>query len=310
MKALVAKAYSGIGGLAFDSRPVPEPKPSEMLVEVQAVGLNPLDVKLVRGDLQQIMPLQFPFVPGTDCVGKVIALGDAVTGFRLGDTVCAMTPQFGALAEFAIVDTSAKTAKVPDQVAPTLAAAIPEAGLTAVTVLRAAQRSDKPTMAVIGAGGGVGMFLVQLASRQGFTVIATCRESDEDRMKEYGAAEVVLYDKEDVRREITKRYPAGVDILIDMVHQGESLLASAGCVQPGGQLISTLFGPASDAFGDAVTVTYVQVSPEQGELDDLLAKAASGELKIDVTESPFADATDALESLQRGGMKGKLVLRM
>ena len=164
-------------------------------------------------------------------------------------------------------------------------------------------------MVILGAAGGVGGYLVQLASHAGFEVIATSRSVDKARLLSYGAAEVVVYDDEDVRSAITQLYPEGADIVVDLVHQAEQIIPTNTCVRNGGHLLSTLFGPPQESFPKKLTVTYLQVNPQSGDLESLVDAAARAALQIMVSATyPFSDTKSALLALRDGRVRGKIVI--
>lgn len=309
MKAWTASDYDGIEGLKLVETDVPRAGAGELVLELVSAAINPLDIKLLHGYLKQLMPLHFPFIPGNDCAGRVVEVGDGIEGYAAGDLVCAMSDGAGAFAQYVMVTTGPKTARVPSGVSAEIAAALPEAGLTAMTVLRALPAQAGKRLGILGSAGGVGSFLVQLASRAGFEVIATSRLDDENRMRSYGASEVVVYDDVDVRQAMVDRYPEGLDMVVDLVYQAEDIIETGTCVRTGGAVISTLFGPPKESFAKLLEVKYVQVSPRPGDLESLLTAAGEDRLKVPISvRYSFSDAKAAMLELRDGRVRGKIVI--
>lgn len=137
MKAWTAVDYGGVEALQLSDTSIPRVGTGELVLKVKAAAVNPLDIKLVHGYLKEIMPLDFPFVPGNDCAGEVVGVGENVIGYAVGDHVCAMSDAAGAFAQYVKVTAGPKTARVPSTLTEVQAAALPEAGSTAMTVLHA-----------------------------------------------------------------------------------------------------------------------------------------------------------------------------
>lgn len=156
--------------------PVPEPGPGQVQVRMRAAGLNPFDWKVADGVLGGKVRHRFPLVLGGDGAGEVAALGGGVTGFAVGDLVFGLFMRLrdggGSYGEYAVAD-AVGLARIPDGVAVTDAAALPMAGTTALNLVAEAGVARGQTVLVVGATGGVGTFVVQLAAARGAHVIAT-----------------------------------------------------------------------------------------------------------------------------------------
>jgi NADPH:quinone reductase len=157
--------YGGV--LERTSQDQPTPGPHEVLVKVEAAALNPLDLKMMRGDLKAFMPTPFPFTPGSDICGTVAAVGDGVDSYRLGDRVVALTPAHGGMSTHVICRVGPSTTAAPEGVSAVELASLPEAGLTALAIVEAAAVAPGVPVAVIGATGGIGLLLCQQLARTG-----------------------------------------------------------------------------------------------------------------------------------------------
>ena len=292
-------------------RPIerPEPTGTRILVAVEAASLNPLDLKLMSGLMAKFMPVPFPFVPGSDVCGTVAAVGADVTALRVGDRVVAMTAAHGAMATHVLCDSASAVVKAPRSAAAADLASLPEAGMTALQVLREAGLRPGQTVAVIGATGGVGLMLCQLARRAGARVIATARSDDERLVRANGADETIHYAADDAVDTLRARHPDGVDVSIDLVHQFDGLFASARAVRRGGRLVSTLMGPEAGAFEGGVEVRYVRLAPAAEDLRQLVDAMVDGVLKANVTgRFAFSNVPQAYVALRDGHARGKLVV--
>src|SRR5271154_6740006 len=179
MKALVANDYGPPSQLTVTEVPDPEPGPGEVLIAVDAAALNPYDLKVLGGAMRDSRPVQFPYIPGMDGAGTVAAVGAEVTRFAGGEEgfgFFGQTP--GTIAEYALMADGPYLAARPGELDAVRAAAIPEAGLTAMSLVRAVSLQAGSSVLVIGATGGIGMFVVPLAARDGALVLATAIPAD------------------------------------------------------------------------------------------------------------------------------------
>lgn len=301
--------YGDVEDLDLGRLPIPEPASGEMVVEVEAAALNPLDLKLIAGQMRAAMPTAFPFVPGNDICGRVVAVGPGVAGHKDGDRVVAWTPKNGAMARYVICAEGPLTAHVPEALSAAELASLPEVGMTAQTVMRAAELKAGDTVLIIGAAGGVGQMLCQLASKAGARVIATAESKDEALARSLGAAETINHTTGDTVDLLKKNHPDGVGVVVDLINMQDALLASAGAVATGGKLISTLGGPDPKSFPGQVDVRYIHMTPQPGDLDDLVTSLSSGSLRTHIVgRFPFADVPQAYRSLRDDHPHGKIVV--
>ncbi|BDE04989.1 oxidoreductase [Vulcanimicrobium alpinum] len=309
MQAVVAHSYGDLDALRFESIPDPTPAENEIVLRVEATSLNPVDLKVLSGALKVLFETHFPYVPGVDAAGTVVAVGPGVTGYAVGDRVGGAV--HAGLAEFARADiTSPLVARVPDSLETVTAAAAPVVGLAALDARHASGDVLGKNVVVIGATGSVGRLVVQLAASGGARVTATARPRDVSVLRSLGASDVIDYDAEPIVEGIRKRLPSGADVVVDLVHVGAELASIAAAVVPGGRLVSTLFGPTGEQVGDGVSLTYVRMD-EGGPATtaEVYAALVAGSLRLDIGRTfPFAEAIEALRALQRGDIRGKLVV--
>jgi NADPH:quinone reductase len=320
MQALVAHDYGSPAQLALSEAPTPEldsdPARPQVLVRLRAAALNPFDLKLLSGAMRESLPLRFPHIPGMDGAGTVVALGEGVEGIAVDDEVFGFfgrTP--GTVAEYAVLDVGPYLARRPPELDAVHAAALPESGVTAKSLLRAVGLDPGSAVVdasgrrvlVIGATGGIGMFAVQLAAAAGAEVLATAAAAETEYVRALGAEHAIDYTAGDVAEQVLAIHPQGVDTVVDLVNSGEGVSASAAAIATGGRLVSPLGGPSD--LGREIVASYVSLTLQPGDLEDLAARAAQGDLRIEVSRVyPLAEAAQAFVDFAEGHTRGKLVI--
>ncbi|MET9437233.1 NADP-dependent oxidoreductase [Streptomyces sp. NPDC006551] len=307
MKALIARSYGPLEDLEFSDEPAPTPGPGQLLVRLQATSLNAVDKVLVTGAMRDALPVRHPFIPGVDVSGVVEAVGENVTRFSVGDAVIAWNSvTAGALAEYIVINDAPSVALRPAGLTPAQGAALPTGALTAAALLDAV-RAESGSVLIVGAAGGVGSFVVQLAKQAGLTVLATGRADDEPFLRRLGADHVLDYRNVDVAQEAHRLADGGVDIVIDLANAGPALAATAAAAKAGGQLVSPLGGPS--AFERGVTAVYTGTRTPLGRLEELAAKAEDGRLSVEIdSDYPFGQADQALVDFASKHVRGKVTV--
>lgn len=317
MKAIVIDGYGGSDRLRLDERPDPVPGPGELLIQVKAASVNPVDWKIRRGDLRLFLWLSFPYIPGGDVAGEVVAVGPGVTRFKPGDAVVAFVElrRGGGYAERAVVKESAAAARA-DAMSFAEASTLPIAGCTALQALRDHGGLRPGGSALINGGsGGVGHFAVQVGKALGATVAATCGASNVDFVRSLGADRVIDYSREDFTR-----LPDQYDVIFDAVAMS-SFTACRDRLRPGGVYVTTLpdlgtlfWGAAQSAaglFGRARRAMFMWVHQEGADLAYLGQLADQGRLKPEIARTfPLEKAREAHELSERGHVRGKIVLEI
>lgn len=312
MRAWIADDYGPPSRLRLGEIDTPRFNDNAVLVRMRAAATNPFDVKLITGAAKDFMPLKAPYVPGMDGSGVIDSVGAGVTEYAPGDAVLGFFTAGGTLGEFAAVSADAKVlARKPEELDFEHAAAIPEAGLTAMTILRALDLREGQRVLIIGATGGIGLFLTQLARLHGAHVVATARAEDRDYIHSLGADEDVDYAAGDVVKQVRGRHREGVDATVDLINSGEALLATAAALKQGGTLVSSLYGPEQSAYPNGVTVHYIENRPEPGDLAELARLASTAKLRVEIGKTyPFDQAPKAFSDLTdpTKHTRGKLVV--
>lgn len=308
MQALVTTAD---GDLELTTVPRPEPLAIEVLIEVSAIGINPVDWK-TRGATS---PARARFAPdkpmilGWDVAGTVVQAGPGVTRFAVGDRVFGM-PRFPrpaeAYAEY-VVAGSREIAKTPDGVSDLEAGAVPLAGLTAWQALVDTLHVSKGDRVLIhAASGGVGHLAVQIAKAHGAQVWATASPSKHDLVRELGADHLI-----DHHSERFEEIATDMDAVLDLYAQGDNPTRSVAALRPGGRLvvITPVAMPNAELLKAAdVTATWMLVEPDYASLERLAEMLAAGTLRVIVGDTrPMAQIDELHQIGQAGGPFGKLV---
>jgi len=294
MRAVQVTRFGGPEVLRLVEVERPAPISTEVLVRVIAAGVNPVDCKTRRGSGVSRWMGPPPFIPGWDVCGVVESMGYGVTRFKVGDVVFGM-PRFpraaGAYAEY-VTAPSRQLARVPDGTSPVLAASLPLAWLTAWQCLvETAKLQDGQTVLIHGAGGGVGQLAVQIAASRGARVIATTGRDDREALQTREA-----------------------DVAMDLVG-GADTHELVATIRHGGLLLAVADG-ADDSVKAAaerrgVGVEEPLVEPDGHGLDAAAEMLEARGLKVNVQETFLLERADAAhERLERGGVKGKLVLEV
>jgi NADPH2:quinone reductase len=312
-RAAVINSFGGPETLVDAEVPLPALTETQVLVDVAAATVNPVDLTTRAGGSIPEKDARFPMVIGWDVAGTVLATGAAVTGLRVGDRVAGMVfqpiDQRGTYAQYVNFD-AALLASVPDELTLQQAATVPLVGLTASGLLKEAAADGAKTLLVTGPLGAVGRHLVALAARAGLEVIGAVAADRADDLRALGAS--VTVDRNDFTGAVRERYPQGVDAAIDLVG-GASSHAAFALVRDGGRYV-TAVPPYVDGTGrfepDRNISPYVyQVAPDTERLNTLLALAEQGVLSTAIAQTyPLADAAEAHRRQAAGGLTGRLVL--
>ena len=320
MNAIQIQNTGGPEVLQLADLPIPVPGPGQVLIRVEAVGVNFIEIYFRKGTYKATMP----FVPGSEAAGTIEELGSGVTGLKPGDLV-ASVGVLGSYAEYALVP-AAQLVKVPDGLTPEQAAAAMLQGMTAHYLAKSTYALKSGDTALIHAGaGGVGLLLTQMASKIGARVITTVSTQEKAELsREAGAAEVILYTEQDFLAEV-KRLTGGkgVDVVYDSVGK-TTFESSLNCLRPRGLL--ALFGGSSGPVPpfDLIQLSsrgslfitrptlwhYVATRQElEWRAGEVLNAVKSGELKLRMEHMyPLANAGRAQDDMENRRTTGKILL--
>jgi NADPH2:quinone reductase len=315
MKAVVIDDWGGAP--AFRDIPVPEPGPGEVLIKIQAVGVNPFDEKIRMGEFAQ-MPHQFPYTLGLDFAGTVDRLGEGATRFQPGDAVFGEVFKIplhdGSYAAYATVPEAGPLARQPNTITAPEAAALPMPGMTALVTVDAIDPQPGQVVLIVGATGGIGGYATQLVAGAGAKVIATALGDEADYVRELGASDVIDYRRRDVVEAVRAAHPDGIDALIDTVSTPEQMNALATLVRPDGRIAGPAPGPGQIRM-DVEALAQRQITgtntgnPASGEVMARLARLVneSGLRVLPLACLPLEEAPQALEQYRSGHVRGKIV---
>jgi NADPH:quinone reductase-like Zn-dependent oxidoreductase len=293
--------------LRYEDVETPSPATGEVRIRVAASAFSPADNGIRAGALP--IPVTLPHTPGYDVAGTIDALGDGVDGFAVGDAVVGFLPMTapGAAAEFVIAPAGVLTA-APTSIPLTDAAALPSVALTAWQALfddaglEAGQR-----VLIVGAGGAVGGYAVQLAKRAGAHVIATVSPRSRDGVIAAGADEIIDHTAATVLDTIAEP----VDVLLNLAPiSPEEFAALVTRVRSGGVVVSTTaWMPAPDDAERDVRSVVVFVRSDVDQLRQLVHLVDAGELRVEVTERvALSDLPAIHERAAAGTLRGKVIV--
>lgn len=332
MKAFILDRYKKSGALRFGDRPEPELGDEDVLVDIHAAGLNPLDSKIRDGAFKPLLPYRPPFILGHDMAGRVVRIGAKVRRFKAGDEVYARPRdgRIGTLAERIAVHADDLALK-PTNLTMEEAASIPLVGLTAWQALvdRAGLRKGQKILIHAGSGG-VGTFAIQLAKHLGATVATTTSTANVDLVRSLGADVVIDYKTQDFENVLS-----GYDVVLNSLG-GDTLQKSLSVLKPGGTLISISgppdpdfarqkglnwglrqlmrllsFGIRRKAKGRGLAYSFLFMRADGGQLSQITALVEAGAIRPVMDRIfPFKATNEALAYLDTGRSKGKVVVQL
>lgn len=332
MKAFVVDRYGRKNGVRAGDMPVPELREDDVLIQIHAAGVNPLDSKIRDGEFKLLLPYRLPLILGHDLAGVVVRVGPRVRRFKPGDEVYARPhkDRIGTFAEFIAVKEDGVALK-PTSLSMEEAASMPLVGLTAWQALIEKGQLAKGQKVLIHAGsGGVGTFAIQLAKHVGATVATTASAANTEWLKQLGADIVIDYKKDDFAT-ILKDY----DVVLD-TQGGNTLEKSLRVLKPGGKLIG-IAGPPDPDFAKEigaslflktamrflsyrirkaakrhhVSYSFLFMRANGEQLGQIAALVDAGAIKPVIDRVfPFESTNEALAYVERGRVKGKVVVKV
>ena len=332
MRAFQLDGYGDASRTALREVTKPAPSAGELLVRVEAAGLNPVDYKIGAGKLRAVQGYRMPVVMGCELAGVVEVCGAGAARFAPGDRVVARVAKekLGAFAEYACVEETL-AARAPRSVDAAHAAGLPLAGLTAWQALRDELGCGPGTRLLItGGAGGVGTLAIPIAKQLGAHVTTTASARGEALVRTLGADAVIDYTKEPL-----SAHPREFDGALDLVG-GATLGQMFGCVKRGGRVVSIaglpevrtammdvkkpwlaplflLVGAVPSVRGlvKGVDYRFLLMRPDGAQLAELVALVDAGTLPITVDRVfDFEHIREAFDYLELGRAKGKVVVRM
>jgi NADPH:quinone reductase-like Zn-dependent oxidoreductase len=326
MKALQLIKYGEINdSLVFNEVSKPSVRAKDVLIEVKAAAINPIDKSIILGNMQGVLPVPFPSTIAYDVSGIVVEKGDEVSNFEIGDLVYARVPQeqMGTIAEYVAV-TSVAVSKKPGNISFEEAASLPLAGLTALQSLEYAGIKEDDKVLIHAGSGGVGSFAIQYAKAKGAYVYTTTSTDNVKWVKELGADRVIDYKTEDY-----KTIVKDADIVFDTLGKNYSLEAFE-VIKKGGKVVSVvgpldeesakMFGMADYKLpeelsklisGKDASYKFIFMHPNGSHLGKIKLLIEDEKIKpiIDKVYS-FSESIEAFTHLATGRAKGKIVIKI
>jgi 2-desacetyl-2-hydroxyethyl bacteriochlorophyllide A dehydrogenase len=332
MKAFAISRYGKANSVEAVELPEPELGDGDVLVQIHAASVNPLDLKIRNGELKPLLPYKLPLVLGNDLAGVVIKAGANVHRFKPGDEVYAKPDKerIGTFAELIAISEN-DVAKKPYALDMEQAASIPLVGLTAWQALVEKAKLQPGQKVLIHAGsGGLGTIAIQLAKHLGATVATTTSTANVEWVKRLGADVVIDYRSNDFET-LLHDY----DVVID-TQGGQTLEKSLRVLKPGGKVISVA-GPPEPDFGKEfganwfliqamrvlslkirrrakrrrVTYSFLFMRASGDQLREIGSLIDSGAIRPVVDRVfPFQSTTEALAYVEKGRAKGKVVVKI
>lgn len=332
MKAMIIENYGKNVPLVMTEQPMPNIGEHDVLVEIHAASLNPIDSKIKEGSMKFLLKYRFPLVLGNDFSGVVVKVGDQVNTFKPGDEVYGRPRKnrIGTLAEFIAVHEEDIWLK-PQNLTFEEAASIPLIGLTTYQALVDILNLQKGQKILIHAGsGGVGTFAIQMAKQLGAFVATTASDKGYELVKSLGADLIINYKKENFEDMLT-----GYNAVFDTLG-GAALDKSFRILKPGGQIVS-ISGMPNARFGKEANLGWLKTTilsiasrkikalekKSQAKYHFLFMKPSGEQLKvlkgflegglikpIIDKEFPLKDAGQAFHYLESGRAKGKVIIRI
>ncbi len=331
MQGAVIHRYGGPEVLVVEERPAPVVGPRDVLIDVVAASLNPLDFKIRKGQAKPVIRMKMPIPLGCDVAGTVARVGGEVTTFAAGDAVYVRLEKLrmGGLADQVAADASV-VARKPTTISFEQAAAIPLAALTALQALREAAALQAGQRVLIQAGaGGVGSLAIQIAKILGLHVTTTTSTKNVDFVRELGADDVIDYTKQRVAD-----HPRDFDAVFETLG-GASELDALRVTKPGGIVVGigglpdvpfarqhlagympplvwlATAGRRRAAARAGVRFSYLFMRPDGAQLAELAGWIDAGKLRPVVHKTyPFAQLQEAFAELERGRARGKIVVTL
>jgi len=326
MKALQIVKYGEIkDSLAINDIDTPSTQAKDVLIQVMAAAINPIDKSIILGNLQSLLPIPLPATSAYDVSGKVIKKGSEVSDFEIGDLVYARVPQeqMGAIAEYLAVNTSA-VSKKPGNLTFEEAASIPLAGLTAMQSLEHVGIKENDKVLIHAGSGGVGSFAIQYAKAKGAYVYTTTSTNNVNWVKDLGADRVIDYKTEDYKTIVRE-----ADIVFDTL--GKNYTAEAfEVIKEGGKVVSVV-GPMDEDSAKmlgmneyklpeelaqlisekSASYKFIFMHPNGGHLAEIASLIEDGKIKPIIDKVyPFNESIDAFTHLATGRAKGKIVIKI
>jgi len=317
VKAVYYETFGSADVLVMGEQAVPEPGPGQVLVEVSAASVNPIDRRLRAGELQDFFAREFPVIPGWDVAGRIADLGAGVTGLAVGDEVVGLAFTWklhaGTYAEYVAID-AASVAPKPRNLSFTQAAALPLVSLTAWQSLQETARVTQGDTVFIQAGaGGLGSVAISMARYLGARVYTTTRSENFDYVRSLGADFPIDYARSSYVEVLRAEEPAGIDMVLESLEGDEVVASAIRIAKDGGTVVYMNNEPPETPEIKArhIKTLWLHHRADGKMLAELMTLFGQGRLDLPRIEvMPLAEAAQAHRRSESGRTHGKIVLRI
>lgn len=315
MRAVYYESHGTADVLQIGELEKPSCSAEQVLVEVAAAGVNPIDRRLRAGELQEYIQRTFPVTPGFDFSGRIAEVGEAVADWQVGDEIMGLaftwSIQHGTYAEFAPVDAAA-IARKPLNASFTQAAGIPLVSLTAwQSLLEFGRLSAGKTVLIQAGAGGVGSVAIPMAKYLGATVYTTASAANADYVRALGADVVIDYQKESYESAILSAEPEGVDMVLEALLGDGTDEAAIRITKSGGAVAYMNNEPPDmpDISDRGIRAEFIHHRADGAMLSELGALYEQDILPLPQIETlPMTAAVEAHLRSESRRTRGKLVL--
>lgn len=315
MRAVYYEEFGAADVLRLGERPRPVPAEDEVLVQVGAAGVNPIDRRLRAGELQDFFQREFPIVPGWDVAGRIVELGSAVQGWAPGDEVFGLAFTWflhsGTYAEYVPVKADS-IARKPPRLSFTEAASLPLVSLTSwQSLTQFADLQPGQTVLIQAGAGGMGSVAIPMAKHLGATVYSTCSARNVDYVAGLGADHVIDYSRANYVTELREREPQGLDVIMETLAGDEIVRNAILLAKPGGAVHYMNNEPPdmAEIAERGIRSEFMHHRADGEMLGELAALFDRGVLPLPPVEVlDLADAAQAHRRSEAGRTRGKLVL--
>lgn len=299
MKAVLVRNYGDVNELIYGDAPDLKPGAGEVLVQMFATSINPIDWKLRRGDMKQWRPLQFPAILGRDLAGEVVALGEGVTSRKIGDRVMGLVNH--TYAEY-VVCKAEDLAPIPAELSYEKAAALPLVVTTGAQLIEEGVRPRSgETVLITGALGGVGRTAAHVAKQHGVHVIAGVKSEQKKDAEGLGAVKIVALDDDAEIATLPE-----LDAVADTVG-GEVIGKIIPHIRKNGVLASVVGAPEA-AKGRDIRVEQVVSHSDPARLEQLAYDVATGKFSMPIRKQFKLSEIRRADTEAEAGGGGKIVL--
>ncbi|MEL7028019.1 MAG: NADP-dependent oxidoreductase [Pseudomonadota bacterium] len=317
MKAVYYEEFGDAGVLKVGERPVPDPAPNEVLIQVGAVSVNPIDRRLRSGELQEFFQREWPITPGWDVAGRIAKVGADVKDWKVGDEVLALAFNWklgaGTYAEYAPVEADHITAK-PAHLSYVEAACIPLVSLTAWQSLdEYAQTQSGQTVFIQAGAGGLGGVAIQMAKHLGARVYTTCRAANADYVKSLGADVAIDYSTADYFKVLKELEPEGVDVVLELLLNDIVIENAIHLAKPGGVVVYMNNEPPEmpEVAQKGLKTQFFHHRADGEMLTKLVKFYTDGIVKLpEIEVMPLEEAAKAHRRSESGRTRGKIALKV